>query len=66
MFSIAESCPGISDDEVIPVADDQGRVLLTFDKDFGELVFRRSLSAAGGVALFRMTPNPLAAGASAR
>ena len=41
VFSIAESCPGISDDEVIAVCSDQERLLLTFDKDFGELVFRR-------------------------
>ena len=32
------------------------RVLLTFEKDFGELVFRRGLSAASGVVLFRITP----------
>jgi hypothetical protein len=56
VFSIAESCPGISDDEVIAVCGDQERVLLTFDKDFGELVFRRGLSAASGVVLFRITP----------
>lgn len=35
---------------------DQQRVLLTFDKDFGEIVFRRGLSAASGVVLFRITP----------
>lgn len=56
VFSIAESCPGISDDEVIAVCADQRRLLLTFDKDFGELVFRRGLSAASGVVLFRITP----------
>ncbi len=38
VFSLAESCPGISDDEVIALSADQERVLLTFDKDFGELV----------------------------
>ncbi len=56
VFSIAESCPGISHDEVITVAGDQGRVLLTFDKDFGELVSRRGLPAVSGVVLFRITP----------
>jgi predicted nuclease of predicted toxin-antitoxin system len=49
-------CPGISDDEVIALCSDQQRVLLTFDKDFGELLFRRGLSAASGVVLFRITP----------
>lgn len=56
VFSIAESCPGISVDEVIALSANQERVLLTFDKDFGELVFRRGLSAASGVVLFRITP----------
>ncbi len=56
VFSIAESCPGISHDEVITVAGDQGRVLLTFDKDFGELVSQRGLPAVSGVVLFRITP----------
>jgi predicted nuclease of predicted toxin-antitoxin system len=56
VFSIAEKCPGISDDEVIALCASGQRVLLTFDKDFGELVFRRGLSAASGVVLFRITP----------
>jgi hypothetical protein len=56
VFSVAESCPGISDDEVIVLSADQERVLLTFDKDFGELVFRDGRSAASGVVLFRITP----------
>jgi len=31
-------------------------VLLTFDKDFGELAFRSRLPASCGVILLRMTP----------
>jgi predicted nuclease of predicted toxin-antitoxin system len=54
--SIAVSSPGITDDEVVALCADQRRVLLTFDKDFGELVFRRGLSAATGVVLFRVIP----------
>ena len=30
---------------------------MTFDKDFGELAFRRGLAASVGVALFRITLN---------
>jgi predicted nuclease of predicted toxin-antitoxin system len=56
VFSIAESSPGISDDEVIALCAKKQRVLLTFDKDFGELVFRRGLSAASGVVLMRIIP----------
>lgn len=29
-------------------------MLLTFDKDFGELVFRRGQAASGGIVLFRL------------
>ncbi|MBI4903602.1 MAG: DUF5615 family PIN-like protein [Acidobacteria bacterium] len=33
----------------------QNRILFTFDKDFGELIFRIGVPAAG-VVLFRITP----------
>ena len=49
VFSIAEDCPGISDEEVAALCASQLRILLTFDKDFGELIFRRGLSAGSGV-----------------
>jgi predicted nuclease of predicted toxin-antitoxin system len=56
VFSIMEECPGISDDDVAALCEEQQRVLLTFDKDFGELIFRRGLPAGCGVVLFRITP----------
>jgi hypothetical protein len=39
---IRETSPGISDDAVLARAATESRLLLTFDKDFGELVFRRA------------------------
>ena len=56
VFSVAVECPGISDEEVAAHCSESQRVLLTFDKDFGELVFHRGLSAGSGVVLFRFTP----------
>ena len=56
VLSIAEECPGISDEEVAALCAEQQRILLTFDKDFGELIFRRGLSAGSGVVLFPFTP----------
>ena len=50
---IAESSPGIHDDVVLASALAEGRVLLTFDKDFGEMAFRQGKTAACGVILFR-------------
>ena len=56
MFSVAEECPGIADEEVAALCSERQRILLTFDKDFGELIFRRGLSAGSGVVLFRLIP----------
>jgi predicted nuclease of predicted toxin-antitoxin system len=51
---IALLAPGMSDEAVLALAYDQQRVVLTADKDFGELVFRRGL-AARGVVLLRLS-----------
>jgi predicted nuclease of predicted toxin-antitoxin system len=37
---IAELEPGISDDKVLEIANNEAAPLLTADKDFGELVYR--------------------------
>jgi len=46
--------PGASDDQILQRATAEGRVLLTFDKDFGELAYRWGLPASSGVLLFRV------------
>lgn len=46
--------PGAADDLVLARALAEGRLLLTFDKDFGVLVFRRGQAAASGIVLFRL------------
>jgi predicted nuclease of predicted toxin-antitoxin system len=40
VHAVMEMSAGISDDEVLKQANRQGVVLLTGDKDFGELVYR--------------------------
>lgn len=50
---VREQAPGLRDEEVVRRATDEARVLLTFDKDFGELAFRRGLPASSGVILCR-------------
>ena len=37
--AVQESCPGESDETVIALSKDEERILLTEDKDFGQLVF---------------------------
>jgi len=45
--------PGISDDEVLNLANREKSILLTADKDFGELIFRQG-KIAKGVILVRL------------
>ncbi len=52
---IREAAPGSPDHEVLVRAASQSRLLITFDKDFGELVFRRGAKASLGVILFRIS-----------
>ena len=40
---VSEMVPGASDEEVLALAYNEQRVLVTDDKDFGELVYRRGL-----------------------
>ncbi len=53
---ISEECSGSSDDLVLSICSEQRRILLTFDKDFGDLAFRQKLDAASGILLFRIRP----------
>lgn len=50
---VLEMNRGISDDEVIHLANKESAVLLTADKDFGELVFRQN-RIIYGVILIRL------------
>ncbi len=45
--------PGMSDDDVLNLANQEAALLLTADKDFGEMVFRQRLHAHG-VVLIRL------------
>ena len=54
VFAVAEACPGIADDEVLALASDRRSLLITQDKDFGELVFRLG-QASSGVLLLRLS-----------
>ena len=50
---VTEMDPGISDDEVLDKAEKGSAILITADKDFGELVFRQQRITMG-VVLVRM------------
>ena len=50
--------PGEPDQQVLARAQRERRILLTFDKDFGELAWRSSLPAESGIVLFRIPMPP--------
>jgi predicted nuclease of predicted toxin-antitoxin system len=50
--------PGSSDQEVLERAQTENRVILTFDKDFGEMAFHWGLTSSTGVILFRTQVSP--------
>lgn len=51
--AVSETAPGAPDDQVLIIARDQGRILLSFDLDMGGLIFERRLPAPAGVVLIR-------------
>jgi predicted nuclease of predicted toxin-antitoxin system len=50
---IAETSPAVDDDTVLQTSNSRGAVLLTADKDFGEMVYRQD-RIHGGVVLIRL------------
>jgi len=52
---VREDARGSSDAQVLARAQQEGRIVVTFDKDFGELAFRSRLPAKSGVILFRIS-----------
>jgi predicted nuclease of predicted toxin-antitoxin system len=58
---IRTDAPGGKDPDILNRAVNEQRVLLTFDKDFGELAFQFGLPASCGIMLFRLQASSSAA-----
>jgi len=58
IISIKEIASGISDISVLETANKHKRVLITFDEDFGELIYGRKLRAQG-IILLKLCRNHL-------
>ena len=52
---IREDARGSQDEQMLARAQQEDRILVTFDKDFGELAFRSRLPSSSGVILFRIS-----------
>ena len=57
VWYVADMDPGIADPEVLDTANREQAILLTADKDFGELVYRQRLISPG-VILIRLAGLP--------
>ena len=55
IMAISEISPSLSDRGVLSLANRQGRVIITFDTDFGKLAFKEKLRV-NGIVLLRFTP----------
>ena len=55
VLSVKESMRGADDLSILRRAEGEGRLIITHDKDFGELAFRRCRPASCGIILFRLS-----------
>lgn len=54
ILSIGMDNPSIKDSEVMTIAINEERTILTFDKDYGELIFRYNYKPEKGVIYLRL------------
>ncbi len=54
--SVIEDTPGAKDHEVLNRACEENRVILTFDRDYGELIYKHKSFIPVGVVYFRFAP----------
>ena len=57
-ISIAETAPRMPDPDILALAVRYNRILVTFDTDFGDLIYRWGMPAPSAVILFRLVSTP--------
>lgn len=55
--SVSEDTSGAKDHEVLKRVYDEKRIILTFDRDYGELIYRHQSPIHAGVVFFRFNPS---------
>ncbi len=53
VLAIREACPGWKDEQVLARAVEEGRWIVTFDSDYGDLVFHQGLPPPPAIVLLR-------------
>jgi predicted nuclease of predicted toxin-antitoxin system len=54
IIAIGIDYPGITDRQVLSIAIKENRTILTFDRDYGELLFKYKLKPAKGIIYLRL------------
>ena len=54
--SIGIENPGISDEKVMKISIEQDRTIITYDSDYGELIFKHGFKPNAGVVFIRQQP----------
>ena len=54
VVSVSENFPSIKDETVILFASMEDRIIITFDRDYGELIFKHNLKHSAGVIYLRI------------
>lgn len=57
VISILEETPGASDRDILTRAHKENFIVLTFDKDYGELIYKHKFPAPAGILFFRFAPS---------
>lgn len=58
VVAVSETMPAVSDKEVMAYARHEKRWIVTFDRDYGDLVFREGLLPPPAILFFRQEPYP--------
>lgn len=59
VLSVAEKMPGAEDRAILTLAAKEGRTILTFDADYGELIYQKRMAVPAGLVFLRFAPkNP--------
>lgn len=56
IISIQELNPGITDIEVINISNSENRIIITFDKDYGDLIYQKKIIFKIGIIFLRFIP----------
>lgn len=58
VIAVSEAMPAVSDKEVMEFARREQRWIVTFDRDYGDLIFREGLLPPPSILYFRQEPYP--------